>query len=131
MVRPDALPGLKKTYQLQFKQVKTLMPNLMYKAIADQQVDVIMAFSTDGLIAANQLQLLVDDKHFFPPYYAAPLVRNATLKTHPELTQALAILAGSIDEKTIQDMNYQVEVEKKTPKEVVAAFYAASFESSE
>ena len=84
--------------------------------------NVICAFATDGRIAAYDLQVLSDDRGFFPPYDAAPVVRTEFLKKHPELRQALAGLAGLLDDKTMQRLNYAVEGRKRPPFEVAREF---------
>lgn len=78
--RPDGLPGLTRTYGFQFKKIVQMQPDLVYQAIQNKNVQVIEAFTTDGRIAEFQLRVLKDDKHFYPPYYAAPIIRNSTLK---------------------------------------------------
>lgn len=123
--RPDALPGLIRVYNLHFKTVKQFEPSLMYSAIFHNHVDVIMAFSTDGRIAKYHLRLLQDDRHLFPPYDAATLVRADVLKKHPELQALLQSLSGKINEQTMQKMNYAVDVEKRSPAEVARAFLQA------
>lgn len=120
--RPDAYLGLKKVYGLEFGNVRQMDPGLMYKAIANKNVDVIMAFSTDGRIPEYHLQLLQDDKHLFPAYYAAPLIRSEVLQKHPEITTALQPLLGLLDDKTMQQLNYQVDVEKIPPETVAKQF---------
>jgi osmoprotectant transport system permease protein len=120
--RPDGYPGLRDTYGLAFGEVRDLDPALMYEAIARGQVDVICAFATDGRIAAYELQPLEDDEHFFPPYDAAPVVRTEVLRKHPEVREALAPLAGLLDDATMQRLNYQVDGKKRRPREVVREF---------
>ena len=97
--RPDGYKGLTQAYGFQFADKPRQMdPGLMYKACADEAVDVICAFATDGRIAAYDLVTLEDDKRFFPPYYAAPLVRGETLARYSKLTGILNQLAGKLDE---------------------------------
>ena len=120
--RPDALPGLIKTYHVRFKSIKQFQPALLYEAIDHHHVDVIMAFSTDGKLLQYHLRLLEDDKHLFPPYDAAPVVRADILQKHPELVPLLQSLSGKIDGKKMQEMNYEVDVQKRTPAEVARAF---------
>jgi len=84
-------------------------PGLMYRAITDGAVDVIDGFATDGRIPAYGLMVLKDDKEFFPPYYAAPLVRAETLKKHAELENMLNRLAGKFSDQSMQKLNYQVD----------------------
>lgn len=122
MERPDAYPGLQRVYHLQFAQIRQMDPGLMYKAIANHNVDVIMAFSTDGRIAKYNLVTLQDDKNLFPPYQAAPIIRSAVLQAHPEILTALQPLEGLIDDKTMQQLNYKVDVEKQAPDFVAKNF---------
>jgi len=108
--RPDGYKGLTQGYGFQFAaEPKQMDPGLMYKACADGAVDVICAFATDGRIAAYDLFTLEDDKRLFPPYYAAPLIRAQTLARYPELTQILNRLAGKLDNRTMQELNLQVD----------------------
>jgi osmoprotectant transport system substrate-binding protein len=113
---------LEKTYGLAFQNTKAMDPGLKYKAIAEAQVDLIDAFSTDGQLIKHNLVLLEDDKRFFPPYYAAPLVRSDTLKQHPELKGILGKLAGRINDKQMAELNAQVDVDKKKAKDVAEAW---------
>ncbi|MCD4699437.1 MAG: hypothetical protein K8R91_02560, partial [Phycisphaerae bacterium] len=108
--RSDGLKGLCKAYDLEFEsELKQMDPGLMYKACADGDVDVICAFATDGRIAAYNLFTLEDDKKFFPPYYAAPLIRSQTLAKHPELEEILNRLANKLDNETMRKLNPQVD----------------------
>lgn len=91
---------------------------LMYSAVKDGKADVLDAFATDGRIVAFDLKVLKDDKQFFPPYYAAPLVRNDTLEKHPELADALNSLAGKLDDTTMQTLNAKVDLDKKSSQDV-------------
>jgi osmoprotectant transport system permease protein len=124
--RPDGLPGLRKAYGLRFGDVRDLDPSLMYKAVANDQVDVICAFATDGRIAAYDLVSLEDDEHFFPPYHAAPVIREETLRAYPEVRAALALLAGKLDDETMRRLNYEVDEKQRTPREVAAEFLAGA-----
>ncbi len=122
MEREDGYPGIRKTYGFEFGKTSDMDPSLMYKAVANGDVDVICAFATDGRIAAYDLQMLTDDKGFFPPYYAAPVVRQEVLQRHPELKEALNTLAGKLDDRTMQRLNNAVDAEKKTPEAVAKEF---------
>ena len=95
---------------------------LMYDALHLSKVDVISAFSTDGRIAAYGLTLLEDNRHFFPPYDAAIVVRQQTLDAHPEVRDVLKTLAGRLDETTMQHLNLAVDRDKKAPREVALEF---------
>lgn len=116
--RADTLPAMRKLYHTHFKSVKSMEIGLKYKALTTGQVDVIDAFSTDGNIPANHLVLLQDDKHLFPPYYAAPIIRDSVLKAHPELKGILNKLAGKIDDSEMQKLNEQVDLNHKKAMDV-------------
>ncbi|MBL0385658.1 glycine/betaine ABC transporter substrate-binding protein [Tumebacillus sp. ITR2] len=116
--RDDGLKGMKSTYGLNFKDVKAMDPGLKYQALTSGKVQAIDAFTTDGQLAKNNLVLLADDQHFFPPYYAAPIVRSEVLKQHPEVGDVLNKLAGKIDEKQMAELNAEVDIEKKKAGDV-------------
>ena len=121
--REDGYPGLAKTYGLRFPAPPRVMDlGLTYKAAADRQIDFIAGNSTDGLIDALGLVVLEDDKHYFPPYDAAPLVREAIISKHPEVREALRQLGGKISEEKMRQMNYAVDGEHKDVKQVVSDF---------
>ncbi len=124
--REDALPGLQRAYGgFQFKSVKLFDIGLKYKALETGQVDVVVAFGTDGQIAADHLILLTDDKHFWPAYQVAPVVRRATLERHPEIATSLNKLAPLLTDVVMRDLNYQVDGAKQEPADVAQAFLAA------
>jgi osmoprotectant transport system permease protein len=121
--REDGYPGLAKTYNLQFPNPPRVMDlGLTYKAVVDRQVDFIAGNSTDGLISALGLVVLADDKHYFPPYDAVPLVRRATVEKHPEVREALRALGGKISEDQMRRLNYSVDGEHRDVKQVVKEF---------
>ncbi len=121
--RPDGWPGLQRAYNLKFAaRPRQLDPGIVYRAVANGDVDVVDTYSTDGRIPAFKLTILRDDRRFFPPYYAAPVVRNEVLKEHPELEQVLNKLAGQISETEMQRLNYQVDQQGKQAKDVAAEF---------
>ena len=95
---------------------------LIYRALADHQVDVVAGNSTDGLISALGLVALEDDRHYFPPYDAVPIVREATLERFPTLRAALAELKGKISEEEMRKMNYEVDADQRDVQAVVRAF---------
>lgn len=124
--RPDGWPGLEKTYNLNFSDAPRQMdPGLVYRAVANGDVDVVDTYSTDGRIPAFKLVVLEDDRHFFPPYYAALIVRDEVLKNHPELKNVLNKLAGKISESDMQRMNYEVDQKEKRPEDVARQFLKA------
>lgn len=120
--REDGYNGLKDTYGLKFKDTKEIDIGLKYEAIGNGQVDVINAFSTDGLLKEYDLKVLEDNKNFFPPYQAATLVREETLEKYPELRAVLDKLAGKISEDEMILMNFYVDKEKQDPQEVARDF---------
>lgn len=122
--RLDGYPGLRRTYGLQFGEVRDFDPALMYQAIAKQEVDVISAFATDGRIKAFDLYPLQDNRGFFPPYQAAPVIRNEVLLAHPELRDVLGLLAGRLDNETMQGLNFEVDEKKRRPADVAQEFLA-------
>jgi len=120
--RPDGLPGLQTAYGIKFKEDRGMDPGIMYQAVATDQVGVIAGFSTDGRIPTLNLVVLEDDKKFFPPYFAAPVVRQETLAKNPDLAGVLNKLGGKIDDKTMAALNAQVDQEKKEPAEVAKTY---------
>ncbi len=107
-VREDGLPGIEATYGVKFKSVHNFSGTLMYTAITSGEVDVITAFSTDGLLQKYDLVLLEDDKNFFPPYFMLPIVNENTLAKYPEIAEVLSCLDDFINDETMQSMNYRV-----------------------
>ena len=121
--RPDGWPGLEKTYGLELPdKPRQLDPGIVYRAVANGDVDIVDTYSTDGRIPAFKLLVLRDDKRFFPPYYAAPVVRKETLKAHPELRGILNKLAGKITEREMQRLNYEVDQQERRPEDVAKRF---------
>ena len=121
-VRDDGLPGIEKTYGVTFKSTHNFSGTLMYTAITSGQVDVITAFSTDGLLQKYDLVLLEDDKNFFPPYFMLPFVNGDTLKKYPELNDALSVLYNLFDDDTMQSLNYEVVEKGRDRAEVARSF---------
>ncbi|MBV6624876.1 MAG: ABC transporter substrate-binding protein [Rivularia sp. (in: Bacteria)] len=121
--REDGLPGLIKTYDLRFEgRPKSMDLGLIYRALTQGLVDVVVNNSTDGQIARLGLVILEDDKSYFPPYEAAPIVREETLKKYPQLQKPLSQLAGILTADQMQELNYQVEGELRDIPEVVKEF---------
>ena len=116
--REDGMPGLKDTYGFTFKDEVEMDIGLKYDAIGSGKVDVINAFSTDGLLLEYDLVVLEDDKYFFPSYYGATLVRNETLQKYPELKDVLEKLSVAISDQEMIRLNYLVDKENLDPKEV-------------
>ena len=107
--RPDGLPGFQKEYGIKFKDVKGMDHGMMYRSISADEVDVINSYTTDGQLQVYDLRVLEDDKSYFPPYHALPLVRKETLEEYPELEDVLKQLEGMIDEEAMQIMNGKVD----------------------
>lgn len=120
--RDDGYKGLQKTYGLNFKEKRELDIGLKYEALNSDKVDVINAFSTDAMLKKYDLKVLKDDKNFFPSYFGATLVREATLKKYPELENILNKLQGKINNEEMIKMNYEVEKDKQDPKDVATQF---------
>lgn len=120
MERKDGYPGLAETYGLEFRAPPRIMDiGLMYRALAEGQVDLIAGNSTDGQIAALDLYVLEDDRDYFPPYEAAPVVRRETLAARPSVRSALGKLAGTISDEEMRRLNRQVDVERRAAALVV------------
>jgi len=122
LARPDGVPGLTKHYELKFKDQKGMDPGLVYKAIAEKQVDVISGFATDGRIPAFNLVVLDDDLKFFPPYFAAPVVRMDLLTKAPKVAEVLNRLAGKISDDAMAALNSAVDVKKQDAEAVAKDF---------
>jgi osmoprotectant transport system permease protein len=120
--RQDGLLGLSKAYNMQFKDVKAVDGGLRYAALNNHKSDVIDAFSTDGLLKHFNLKVLKDDKHFFPPYYAVPMIKEQTLKAHPELKKVINSLAGKLTDEKMRQLNYEVDSLKQSPAQVAKDF---------
>jgi osmoprotectant transport system substrate-binding protein len=124
--RPDGFSGLCERYNLKFGEKPRVMDlGLIYRALVDHQVDVVAGNSTDGLISALGLVALEDDRHYFPPYDAVPIVRKAALERFPALWGTLAELAGKVSAADIRQMNYAVDGMHREPAAVVSEFRKA------
>ena len=124
--RPDGYRGWAERYGLRFAAQPSVMDlGLIYRALVDKKVDVVAGNSTDGLIEALHLVALPDDRHYFPPYDAAPIVRRDTLGKFPQLRAALAELGGKISEVEMRRMNAEVDASQRDPAAVVRAFRAS------
>jgi osmoprotectant transport system substrate-binding protein len=123
MERPDGYKGLTSTYGLRFVASPRIMDlGLLTRALKDHQVDLIAGNNTDGLIPALDLAVLEDDRHYFPPYEAVPIIRQDMLQRHPEVGRALVALAGTISDDEMRQLNYAVDGEHRDAKQVVQEF---------
>ena len=121
--RPDGLPGLQATYGLKLDGApRTMDLGLLYRALASLQVDMVAGNSTDGPIRALGLTALADDKHYFPPYEAVPLVREDSLRRWPGIQVAMDRLAGKVSDDEVRAMNDAVDREHRDVVEVVREF---------
>jgi osmoprotectant transport system permease protein len=118
--RKDGYPGLAKAYGLKFAQTPQAMElGLVYKALSGKQVDLVAGNSTDGLIPVLELVILEDDKRYFPPYEAVPIFNQKTLEKYPQLPIVITQLTDRISASEMQQLNYQVDNQEKSVKEVV------------
>jgi len=125
--RPDGYKGLVSKYGLNFREPPRVMDlGLLYRALENNQVDLVAGSNTDGLIAALDLVVLEDDRHYFPPYEAVPVVRRETLRRNPEIAQGLERLSGRITAAEMRRLNYAVDGEKRDAAQVVREFLAGS-----
>jgi|SRR5690348_9804288 len=114
MERPDGYDGFVKTYGLKFAAAPRIMDlGLLYRALESHQVDIIAGNTTDGQLLAGDFTVLADDKHYFPPYQAVVIVRDALATLHPQALEAIATLSGRISDHDMQQMNYEAVGKKK------------------
>lgn len=118
----DGYSGFKKEYGIDFKTVRPMQIGLVYDALHSGNLDVAVGYSTDGRIAAYDLKVLKDDKHFFPPYDASPLATDQLLKEKPELKPIIKKLEGKISTEQMQELNYQADGKGKEPATVAEEF---------
>ena len=123
--RADGYPGLERVYGLRFKEIRIMDLGLLYRALVDRQADLVAGNATDAQIEHLHLAVLADDRHYFPPYQAAPVVRRATLERYPALAAALERLGGALPADTMRRLNYAVDGEHRDPASVVREFQTA------
>ena len=120
MERPDGYRGLAETYSLHFAEQPRIMDlGLLSRALKDHQIDLAGGNATDGLIPALDLFALADDRHYFPPYEAVPVIRMQTIHEHPEVAGTLAELADKISDSEMQQLNYAVDGQHRDTQDVV------------
>ena len=120
--REDGYKGLIKAYPFNFRRLHEMDINLRYKAIEEKKINCVDAFTTDAQLIALNLKELEDNKNYFSKYKAGIIVRNETLKKYPKIKDILSSLTGKIDNKKMSHMNYEVEIQKKSPQKVAAEF---------
>ena len=118
----DGYADLCAYYNLKFKKNLDMDIGLKYEAMKSGKIDVINIFTTDGQLSHANLTILKDDKHFFPSYYCATIVREETLKEHPELERILEKMNGILTDQEMANMNYKVDIEHRTEREVAVEF---------
>jgi osmoprotectant transport system substrate-binding protein len=123
MERPDGFAGLAAAYDLHFAEPPRIMDlGLLAPALKNHQIDIAAGNSTDGLIPALDLFALEDDRHYFPPYEAVPVVRQQTVQQHPEVAQAIAQLGGKISDQEMRQLNYALDGQHRDVKDVAHEF---------
>lgn len=120
--REDGIPGLTKEYNFQFKKTIGLDGSPRYTALIHEETDVVDAFSTDGLLKKFDLVVLEDDKNFFPPYYAIPLVRGEIIEEYPEIVPIIEELGAILTDKIMVELNYKVDILQMEPNVVARQF---------
>lgn len=120
--RMDGYKGIQKKYGIKFDNVRTMEPKIRYQAIQQGKIDLIDAYSTDAELKKYGMVVLKDDKNLFPPYQGAPLLKDETIKEHPEVVKALNQLAGKITDEEMQTMNYAVTYQNKSPESIAHAY---------
>jgi osmoprotectant transport system substrate-binding protein len=124
--RSDGFRGWSERYGLHFAQQPSVMDlGLIYRVLQDHKVDIVAGNSTDGVIDSLHLVILEDDRHYFPPYDAVPIVRRATLEKFPQLRGALADLGGKITGQDMRHLNYLVDGEQRDVAAVVRDYRQA------
>lgn len=123
--RKDGLPGLKERYGIQFAEDRQFPLGIRYNALTNHRVDAVDGNATDGQISADHLVRLIDDKHLWPPYNMAPVVRDAALAAFPAAAGVLNKVSALIDDTVMSDMNFQVDGGKAEPRSVARAFVRA------
>jgi osmoprotectant transport system substrate-binding protein len=118
----DGYKAFSKQYGLSFGQTLPMEIGLVYEAVANKKVDIVLAYSTDSRIKQFDLKTLQDDKQFFPPYDASAVVRKETLQKYPKLNDVVQLLVGKINADTMIGLNYEVDVKKRSEKDVAVDF---------
>ena len=123
MERPDGYAGLAAAYGLRFAAPPRIMDlGLLASALKDHQIDIAAGNATDGLIPALDLFVLEDDRHYFPPYEAVAVIRQQTIREHPEVTRAVNELSGKISDQEMQQLNYALDGQHRDVKDVAHEF---------
>lgn len=118
----DGYPGFTQEYGFEFDQIYPMQIGLVYDALAAHRMDVVLGYSTDGRVASYDLVMLEDDRQYFPPYDASPIINDELAQRDPEVKDALDRLAGKIDTEAMQEMNYQSDNNLVEPSIVAERF---------
>lgn len=118
----DGYQAFKEFYGFEFAQTFPMEISLVYEAVANNEMDVVLAYTTDPRLIEFNLKVLKDDKQFFAPFDASPVIRKDTLEAHPELEDVIGLLVGQIDAETMTALNYEVDVNGRDPAEVAEEF---------
>ncbi|HZG76824.1 MAG TPA: glycine betaine ABC transporter substrate-binding protein [Paenibacillus sp.] len=118
----DGYGAFQAYYGFEFGETFPMEISLVYEAVANNEVDVVLAYTTDPRLKAFDLTVLKDDKQFFPPYDGSAVVRNDALERHPELKEIIELLVGQISTETMTALNYEVDINKRDPAEVAEEF---------
>lgn len=121
----DGYDGFVEQYGFEFNETYPMQLGLVYQAVANERMDVVLAYTTDGRIKAFDLQVLEDDKQFFPPYDTSLVARNDILEKYPELKHILEKLPGKIDTTKMQELNYEADGNLKEPAIIAREFLEA------
>lgn len=120
--REDGLPGLVRTYGLRVSAVRTMDLGLIYQALMKRQVDMVAGNSTDGMLSVLPITVLADDRHYFPPYQCALVVRQEAEREFPALRPALLELSGRISSATMRRLNYELDGKHRPAREIARDF---------
>lgn len=120
--REDGLPGLVRTYGLRVSAVRTMDLGLIYQALMKRQVDMVAGNSTDGMLSVLPITVLTDDRHYFPPYQCALVVRQEAEREFPALRPALLELSGRISSATMRRLNYELDGKHRPAREIARDF---------
>lgn len=120
--REDGIPGLKQTYGMNFKNDQQLAIGLRYRALKDNQVQVVNGYATDGMISAMGLIRLKDDKQLWPPYFVVPVVREDVIKKNPRIAEVANKVSAMLNDEIMSHLNYLVDGEKQEPADVAHDF---------
>ena len=121
--RSDGLPGMNRVYGIRFKEFRNLAKlGIRYSALTSKNIDVSFGFTTDWQIAQDRLVVLDDDKHFFPPYFLVPVIRQDSLAKNPRIAEVLNKVSRLLTTENMRAMNTAVERDKEEPKDVATEF---------